>query len=152
MRFLIIAVGRGRGTVAVSLYNNYSERIRTPIRLIEVEARGKMSVPERRARESAAICNKLPPNAIVIALDERGVLLSSEDLSTRILRWTGSGHSEVAFLIGGADGHHASIIKRADLVLSLGPMTWPHLLVRGMIAEQLYRAECLIAGHPYHRK
>jgi 23S rRNA (pseudouridine1915-N3)-methyltransferase len=95
---------------------------------------------------------RVPDRAVVIALDERGTALTSAAFAQKITKWRDSGASGLAFLIGGADGHPDSLRQRADFLLSLGPMTWPHLLVRGMLLEQLYRAQQILAGHPYHRE
>jgi 23S rRNA (pseudouridine1915-N3)-methyltransferase len=97
------------------------------------------------------ILGALPKDAVLIALDARGKNLSSADLADRLARWRDADAS-VAFVIGGADGLADSIADKAKLVLSLGAMTWPHLLVRGMLLEQLYRAQQILSGHPYHRK
>jgi 23S rRNA (pseudouridine1915-N3)-methyltransferase len=93
----------------------------------------------------------LPARIPLIALDERGWAYSSRALADRIATWRDRGVPELAFAIGGADGLDAAVMDRAEAVLSLGPMTWPHLLVRGMLLEQLYRAQQILAGHPYHR-
>ncbi len=93
----------------------------------------------------------MPDRAILIALDETGTALSSRAFALRIGRWRDNGIADLAFIIGGAEGLDRALIKRASLVLSLGPMTWPHLMVRAMLAEQLYRAEAILRGHPYHR-
>ena len=93
----------------------------------------------------------LPPGARLVALDERGAAWSSIELANRLAGWRDAGSSAVAFAIGGADGLGSAVIERADAVLSLGKMTWPHLLVRGMLLEQLYRAQQISTGHPYHR-
>ena len=152
MRLTVIAVGRARGRAASTLFQEYSRRLRWPLRLIEVDVAGRMGAAERRARAGAVLLGKVPPSALVVALDESGTALSSEALAARLGGWRDGGRREIAFLIGGAEGHEASVVERADFVLSLGPMTWPHLLVRGMLAEQLYRAECVLSGHPYHRR
>ena len=99
----------------------------------------------------AALLKGLPEGAHVVALDGSGKALTSEAFAARLARIRDDGASVVAFLIGGADGHGASVLTRADTVLSLGPMTWPHLLVRAMLAEQLWRAASILSGHPYHR-
>ena len=152
MRLSIIAIGRARGGTATTLFQEYSRRLRWPLQLIEVDVAGRMSTAERRAREGKVLLGRVPPSALVVTLDHGGIALSSEALAARLKDWRDGGRREIAFLIGGADGHDARVVERADLVLSLGPMTWPHLLVRGMLAEQLYRAECLLTGHPYHRQ
>jgi 23S rRNA (pseudouridine1915-N3)-methyltransferase len=87
----------------------------------------------------------------IVVLDGGGRGLTSPALAAQLGRWRDAGTATVAFLIGGAAGHGAAALARADLVLSLGPPTWPHLLVRGLVAEQLYRAQQILAGHPYHR-
>jgi 23S rRNA (pseudouridine1915-N3)-methyltransferase len=94
----------------------------------------------------------LPAGARLIALDERGDAWSSRKLAQRLAAWRDSGTAVLAFAIGGAEGFGADLIERADAVLSLGAMTWPHFLARGMLLEQLYRAQQILAGHPYHRE
>ncbi len=86
-----------------------------------------------------------------MALDQRGSSWSSRDFADRLARWRDRGVAELAFAIGGAEGLGAAILEQSHVTLSLGPMTWPHLLVRGMLLEQLYRAQQILAGHPYHR-
>ena len=108
--------------------------------------------PERRrAEETERLSGADPRDAALIALDENGRALSSRAFSTNIAAWQRQGCSELAFLVGGPDGLDPTLIERADLVLSLGRMTWPHRLVRVLVAEQLYRAATILAGHPYHR-
>lgn len=97
------------------------------------------------------ILGALPPGVPLVALDERGSSWSSRTLADRIAAWRDQGAPELAFAIGGAEGLDAAVLDRAHTVMSLGPMTWPHLLVRGMLLEQLYRAQQILAGHPYHR-
>jgi 23S rRNA (pseudouridine1915-N3)-methyltransferase len=103
------------------------------------------------AREAELILAALPPGARLVALDERGQGWSSRELAERIAAWRDQGTATLAFAIGGAEGLGRAVIDRADAVMSLGAMTWPHLLVRGMLLEQLYRAQQILAGHPYHR-
>jgi len=93
----------------------------------------------------------LPKGATAVALDAGGKQFSSEAFAARLAAWRESGAAELAFLIGGADGIAETVLTRADFILSLGAMTWPHLLARVMLLEQLYRAQQIIAGHPYHR-
>lgn len=94
----------------------------------------------------------LPPGGVSIVLDERGDALSSRGLADRLERWRDQGVPEAHFLIGAADGHDEAIRNSADLLISFGPATWPHLLARVMLAEQLYRATSILANHPYHRE
>ena len=86
-----------------------------------------------------------------MALDERGRQLGSRDFAQKLGAWRDQGVAEIAFVIGGADGLAESLRRRADLTLSLGQMTWPHMLARAMLVEQIYRAQQILAGHPYHR-
>ena len=151
MRLTIIAVGRHKAGPLKALQEFYAERIRWPLTIREVEERRKLSLAELKAREAELILDVLPKDAVLIALDARGKNLSSVDLAERFARWRDADAS-VAFVIGGADGLGDRMIDKAKLVLSLGAMTWPHLLVRGMLLEQIYRAQQILAGHPYHRE
>ena len=94
----------------------------------------------------------LPPNAVRVVLDERGKALTSTELARKLEAWRDDGKREARFLIGAADGHDDQKRSEADLLLSFGPATWPHLLVRAMLAEQLFRATSILANHPYHRE
>lgn len=151
MRFIIVAVGRGGKGPEQALLNEYAARLRPPIEFKEVEERRASSVDERKAREAEKLLAAVPPGARIVALDERGKSLGSVDLAHKLGGWEDDGVSATAFLIGGADGHDESLRAKADLVLALGALTWPHMLVRAMIAEQIYRARTILDGHPYHR-
>jgi 23S rRNA (pseudouridine1915-N3)-methyltransferase len=104
-----------------------------------------------KAREAELILAAVPPGARLIALDERGQSWSSRELAERLGRWRDQGTTTLAFATGGADGLGQAVLDRADTILSLGAMTWPHLLARSLLLEQLYRAQQILAGHPYHR-
>jgi 23S rRNA (pseudouridine1915-N3)-methyltransferase len=119
--------------------------------IVELEERRHLPSPLLKVREGELLLAALPPRAFLVALDEHGTAWSSRALADRIGAWRDRGASELAFAIGGADGLDSTVLDRAEAVLSLGPMTWPHLLVRGMLLEQLYRAQQILAGHPYHR-
>jgi 23S rRNA (pseudouridine1915-N3)-methyltransferase len=151
MRLTIIAVGRHKAGPLKALQEFYAERIRWPLTIREVEEHRKLPPAELKVREAELILGALPKDAVLVALDARGKNLSSTDLADRLARWRDADGS-LAFIIGGADGLADSIIDKAKLVLALGTMTWPHLLVRGMLLEQLYRAQQILAGHPYHRE
>lgn len=99
-----------------------------------------------------AACPPRDPNGITVALDERGDQLTSVELAKRLEKWRDSGKRECQFLIGAADGHDASGRQSADLLLAFGRATWPHLLARAMLMEQLWRATSILANHPYHRE
>ncbi|MCQ4162951.1 23S rRNA (pseudouridine(1915)-N(3))-methyltransferase RlmH [Roseomonas sp. GC11] len=131
------------------LFALYNARLRPPLVLREIpEARG--SAAEVRRREGEAILAALPPAALVVAMDLGGHRPDSEGLAALLERWEQAGKG-LAFVIGGAEGLDPAVQARAEQRLSLGPMTWPHFLVRGLLAEQLYRAQAIRAGHPYHR-
>ena len=115
-----------------------------------VVGEGRGSPGEIKRREADALLAALPDRALTVALDLGGVAPSSAAVATRLALWLESGRC-VCFLIGGAEGLDGRVIARADHVLSLGPLTWPHLLVRVMLAEQLFRARAIALGHPYHR-
>jgi 23S rRNA (pseudouridine1915-N3)-methyltransferase len=110
------------------------------------------SAAARKTEEAKAIAAHLPAGGTVVALDERGKTLGSEDFAHRLARWRDDGKPALSFVIGGADGLEPGFVKAADLTLSFSPLTWPHQLVRIMLAEQLYRATTILSGHPYHRE
>jgi len=151
VKLTIAAIGRaGRGPER-DLYEHYAGRIRWPLTLRELEEKRKLSAPEMIKREGELLLAAVPDRAMLVALDRRGKVLDSEGFAARLRRWRDDSVSDVAFLIGGADGHGEAVLERASLVVSFGAMTWPHLLARAMLAEQIYRAQQLLAGHPYHR-
>lgn len=117
-----------------------------------MEERRRLQAGPLKAREGELILAALPSGIPFVALDERGIQWSSRAFAERIAVWRDQGSPELAFAIGGADGLHSAVLDRANVTLSLGSMTWPHLLVRGMLLEQLYRAQQILAGHPYHRE
>jgi 23S rRNA (pseudouridine1915-N3)-methyltransferase len=145
----IIAVGRLRACPEADLFARYNTRLRSQLTVVEVaEARGGPVVVKRQ--EGAALLGALPRNALVVPLDLGGRALDSDALAGRLRQWSELARP-ICFLIGGAEGLDQAVIDRADFVLSLGPLTWPHFLVRAMLAEQLYRAQAITLGHPYHR-
>ena len=144
----VIAVGRLRTGPEAELFARYSERLRPPLALIEVaEARGALA--EVKRREGAALLAALPLNAFAVPLDLGGRAPDSEGFAGLVERWLGQSRP-LCFLIGGAEGLDRAVLARADHILSLGPLTWPHFLARAMLAEQLFRARAIAAGHPYH--
>jgi len=151
MRRTLVAVGRARDPALSALYADYAGRCRPPLILKEVEERKTPPPPDLKSREARLLRAALPTGATLVALDERGRTLDSIAFARKLGDWRDRGVADVAFVIGGADGLDPALVDSADLVLSLGSMTWPHMLVRVMIAEQLYRAETILSGHPYHR-
>lgn len=144
-----MAVGRLKPGPELALFTHYDSRLRPPLEVVEVpEARG--SPAEVRRREAEGLLAALPGGALVVAMDLGGQAPNSEAFAALTLRWMEAARP-VAFVIGGAEGLDTAVLARADHRLSLGPMTWPHFLVRGLLAEQLYRAQSIRAGHPYHR-
>ncbi len=141
MRLHIVAHGRIGRSPEADLVDRYLKRIVWPVTLTELSDAGAGKVPD------------LPAPAVTVLLDERGPALSSRALADRLAAWRDDGIREARFVIGPADGHGDGDAARAAAtqLLSFGPATWPHLLVRAMLAEQLYRATSLLAGHPYHR-
>jgi 23S rRNA (pseudouridine1915-N3)-methyltransferase len=155
MRARLIAVGERMPAWVADGFAEYRKRLShdLPLELVEIRlgVRGKGRDPARAiAEEGAAVRAALPKDAHVVALDGRGVGWSSEDLAQAFARWRMNGR-DLAFLIGGPDGHAPEMLARADQKWSLGPLTLPHMLVRLVVAEQLYRAATMLAGHPYHR-
>jgi 23S rRNA (pseudouridine1915-N3)-methyltransferase len=151
MRLTIAAVGRLKAGPEKALYESYARRITWPLALREVEERRRLPPADRMAREAGMLRAACPAGALLAALDRRGKMLDSDSFA----RWIGArrddGIGDLAFLIGGADGHPDELLAQCGLVLSLGPMTFPHLMARLMLIEQLYRAQQILAGHPYHR-
>ncbi len=135
----IVARGKIGRSPEAELVERYLKRIAWPIRLTELPDRGG-KLPD------------LPANSVSIALDERGKSFTSLDLARRLEAWRDDGKREARFLIGAAEGHDEEQRRDADLLLSFGAATWPHLLVRAMLAEQLFRATSILANHPYHRE
>jgi 23S rRNA (pseudouridine1915-N3)-methyltransferase len=145
----ILAVGRLKPGPERALFEHHAARLRPAPAVTEIaEARG--SPAEIRRREGAALLAALPPGALAVAMDLGGEAPGSEGFAALLERWAGTGRP-LAFLIGGAEGLDPAVLARADHRISLGPMTWPHFLVRGMLAEQLYRAQAIARNHPYHR-
>lgn len=150
MRVLIFAVGRCRDPALRTLIARFCARLPWSVAVQEIELKGG-DPARRRSEEGRAILTALPKDAPLIALDERGALLTSRDFAAHLARLQQAGVRTIAFAIGGADGLDPEVCARAALVLSLGRMTFPHELVRLLLVEQLYRAFTILKGHPYHR-
>ena len=156
MKLRILAVGRAKSGPESALIAEYQKRLHWPLTLEEVEERRPLSGAELKAREGALLQAALERGAksgrpVLVALDEKGKSLGSRDFAARLKGWEDRGAGEIVFLLGGADGLAPEIRDQATFVLSLGQMTWPHLLARAMLVEQIYRAQQILAGHPYHR-
>ena len=150
MKILVSAIGKSKNSPAYQLYMEYAKRLAWKIECKEFEVKSANSA-QRKAREGELLLGSCVGYDALIVLDETGENLSSQEFSEKIRKWQQVGKSSFAFIIGGADGLDAAVLKKANLVWSFGRLTWPHILVRAMLAEQIYRAQTLINGHPYHR-
>jgi 23S rRNA (pseudouridine1915-N3)-methyltransferase len=159
MRLHILAVGRLKAGPELALFDDYVKRARGLGRscgLTAIEARDfpESKLPDassRLAAEAALLAGATPAPAFRIVLDERGKALGSDDFAVMFRRQLDQGTGSLAFLIGGPDGHAPETRREAGLLLSFGPMTWPHRLARVMLAEQIYRTVTILVKHPYHR-
>lgn len=159
MRLKIGCIGRMKSGAEKDLFDRYVDRARKSGRPIGVNDVALVEFPESRAsrsldrkrEEADALLGQLDSKSKLIVLDEHGKSLSSEVFSSKLFSWVDDGVGEIVFAIGGADGHGDDILQRADLKLAMGAMTWPHQLVRILLAEQIYRAITIRSGHPYHR-
>jgi 23S rRNA (pseudouridine1915-N3)-methyltransferase len=154
MRMVIAAVGRLRQGPEAMLIADYLDRHAKAGRALGLPPVSLVEVEDRRgggmAAEAPLLARAIPEGAALVVLDERGQMLSSPELAVRIAGWRDAAR-DLAFVIGGADGIEPSLRARADLAISFGRMVWPHMLVRVMLAEQIYRATTILAGSPYHR-
>lgn len=147
-RFEIRAIGKLRGSQA-ELFAEYHKRLGKELTHHEYEPPAGLAGAARHAKEAAFLLADLPALPIIV-LDERGQDEDSRRFTQRFSAWQERGGA--VFLLGGADGHALAVRERADMLLSLGQKTWPHLLARVMLVEQIYRARQILAGHPYHRE
>ena len=145
----LLAVGKGGSGPERELFDRYAKRIKPALALVEFPD-GVGSPAEIKRREADAILAALKPDEFVIALDLDGATPDSPGLARLLAGWLERSR-KLAFVIGGAEGLDAAVLARAGAKLSLGKLTWPHMLVRPMLAEQIYRAQMILAGHPYHR-
>ncbi|MDE0303551.1 MAG: 23S rRNA (pseudouridine(1915)-N(3))-methyltransferase RlmH [Albidovulum sp.] len=155
MKVVICAVGRLRACPESEIADSYLRKFNRaaspmgvgPASIREVEARNGGG----RKGEAELLSNKIPKGSVLCALDERGKNLSSPEFAELISKWRYDGRSTAAFLVGGADGLHSSLIDGSNFSISFGRMVFPHALARAMLAEQLYRAATILNGSPYHR-
>lgn len=145
----LLAVGRLKPGPERDLLARYLGRLRPGLEIAEIP-QAKGNAGEQKKRESEALLAACPDNAFMIALDEGGRMFDSLAFSNHLKTWQETARP-VCFMIGGAEGLGSSVIKRADATLSFGKMTWPHILVRILLVEQIFRAQSIATGHPYHR-
>lgn len=155
MRVHICAVGRLRAGPERELIDDYIQRFDRSGRALGLGPLSEHEVEDRKGggmtAEATLLERAIPSGALLATLDERGKVMSSPDFADTLARWRDAGRQDVAFVIGGADGIDPALRQRADFSLSFGKMVWPHMLVRVMLSEQLYRAASILAGAPYHR-
>lgn len=158
IRIVVHAVGRMKAGPERDLAERYFDRLAKSGPAIGLEFAGVSESPESRARtaperkrEEARRLEEAVGSGPLILLDERGKNLSSREIGDRIAGWRDAGMRQMAIAIGGPDGHDDETVRKAELCLSFGAQTWPHQLVRVMLAEQLYRVVTILSGHPYHR-
>ena len=156
MNYTIAAIGKCKPSPEKALFEKYQAQLAAPLSLKECDSKKREDAvrmeDEGQLLLSAARADKKLPIPYIIALDERGKNMKSLAFAAKLKALEEDGHRHIAFLIGGADGHSAAVRKEANLLLSFGDVTWPHMLVRAMLAEQLFRAQCINSGHPYHRE
>lgn len=151
----LCAVGRLRSGPERDLIADYTQRFDRTGRALSLGPLTEHEVEDKKnagmAAEAELLARAVPQGAVLVTLDERGKLLTSPEFATQLARWRDAGRQDVAFVIGGADGIDPSLRAKADFSISFGQMVWPHMLVRVMLAEQLYRAANILSGGPYHR-
>ncbi|MBO6754696.1 MAG: 23S rRNA (pseudouridine(1915)-N(3))-methyltransferase RlmH [Roseibium sp.] len=159
MRLKLSCVGRMKAGSESEIFDRFMDRARksgrrfglSRIEIVELLESRLTRRQDRKREEAAGLLSAMAKDARLVALDERGTSMTSVDFSRRLFSWVDEGVSETVFAIGGPDGHGDEVLQRAHLRLALGQMTWPHQFVRMMVAEQIYRAITIRAGHPYHR-
>jgi 23S rRNA (pseudouridine1915-N3)-methyltransferase len=156
MRLHLCALGRLRAGPERALIDDYVTRFDRTGRALGLGPLAEIELEDRKgggmAAEAALLVRAVPLGAVTVVLDERGRRLTSPEFADQLAKWRDAGRQDVAFCIGGADGLAPAFRETADFALSFGAMVWPHMLVRVMLAEQLYRAASILAGSPYHRE
>ena len=152
MHIIISAIGKlKKNSPEYELMSSYLKRSKWSVEVKEYEEKRPLPGDTLKDAEADLLLSQIPEKAKVVALDEHGEALSSREFAGKLLVWQNLGADTVAFLIGGADGHGKKVKERADLILSFGRMTLPHFLMRVVLSEQIYRAQTILNGHPYHR-
>ena len=155
MRVHLCAVGRMRAGPERALVDDYTTRFDRSGRALGLGPLTEHEVEDKRGggmeAEAELLARAVPNGAVLVVMDERGKLLTSPDFAAQLGKWRDAGRQDVAFVIGGADGIAPGLRGRADFAISFGQMVWPHMMVRAMLAEQLYRAATILGGGPYHR-
>lgn len=152
MKIHILAIGRCTNTPEAEIVKRYIERTPWDITIKELEERRPIKGEERKKSEAGMLLAAIPKKSFIIILDERGKSQTSNELAKTITNAKDNGFENVCFIIGGADGLSADILAKAQLKISFGKMVWPHMMVRAMLTEQIYRSWAIINRHPYHKE
>ena len=153
MNLTILAIGKmKKNCPEKELIDTYVKQCAWPIQIVELEEKRNLTGNALKEAEGELLLKHVPQDAKIIVLDERGVNISSRQFAEKLIAWQDNGARNIALLIGGADGHCDKIRTKADLILSFGKMTLPHMLMRVVLCEQLYRAYTISIGHPYHKE
>lgn len=150
MKVTILAIGKVRGAEA-DWCDEYMKRLKGQVAVREFTVSSALPAHEAQKAEAELLLKAIPDKAHVVLLDERGKDIPSRELADKFGQWQTQGIADLAFIIGGADGVIDKVRERAQFTLGFGRATWPHRLVRVMLLEQIYRAQQILAGHPYHR-
>lgn len=151
MNITIAAVGRMKAGPEKILWDDYAKRLGWSLTLKEVEEKKPLKPPQMKIKEAELLLAALPKGATLIAMDQNGRIFPSPDFAKKIGKLQDDGTRDIAFAIGGSDGLDKSILDKAHLKIAMGEMTWPHMMARVMLVEQIYRAQCILSGHPYHK-
>ena len=151
MNITIAAVGRMKAGPEKILWDDYAKRLKWPLTLKEVEEKKPLKPAQMKIKEAELLLAALPKGATLIALDQNGRALSSPGIAKKIGALQDDGTRDLAFVIGGSDGLDKTILDKAHFKIAMGEMTWPHMLARVMLLEQIYRAQCILNNHPYHK-
>lgn len=152
MRIVISCIGKmKKESSEFQIILRYLKQCQWSVTIQEFEEKRKLSAQELKKAESALLETSLTNNSIAVVLDEKGKELTSRELAHQFSLWQNAGVQNIIFCIGGANGHTESLKRKATLLLSLGKITMPHMLIRIVLAEQIFRSSCIIKGHPYHR-
>jgi len=151
MNLTIAAVGRIKKGPERSLWDIYAKRLRWPLSLIEVEAKNVIGIEQIKKKEADLLLAKVPKTSVIVALDQNGLVASSAEFAKKIGEWQNNGINNLVLVVGGSDGLDSTVLDKAQMIISMGQMTWPHKLARVMLLEQLYRAQCILNNHPYHK-
>lgn len=151
MKMTLLCVGTLKSGPEKDLFDQYCSRLSTPLQVKEIICRKAGSPNQIKDWEGELLCQSIEADSMLIGLDERGKSYSSPEFADLIEKYRSEGVKSITFIIGGADGLTDVVRQKCHHLVSFGRMTWPHLMVRGLLAEQLYRAQQILIGHPYHR-